>query len=351
MQKGGNTKYLSIRVLIAALIFFLLQAALISCIAILLPASLKLIAATLLLIMAVIIYVFYRFVYLPYRETTKIMHLFASGYTVQDIFKIRYPVSKEFEAVMKKVQEMFSAQELISASKRQAQYLALQNQINPHFLYNTLEGIRGEAISAKMTNVAEMTEALATFFRYTISNVENLVSLDDELHNVHNYFLIQKYRFGDRLELNISCDPEDQEVYTCQIPKLTLQPIVENAIIHGVEQKVGQGIVRVRIETTAKRLIITITDNGVGMSAEQLTHLNNRLNVLLYKVESEKADRNDGIAMVNVNNRIKLLFGEEYGITVYSTPGIGTDVVITLPYFLQGISLSEMTENGKQAQS
>jgi two-component system sensor histidine kinase YesM len=290
---------------------------------------------------------------MPYRETTKIMHLFAAGYTIQDAFKIRCPISYEFEAVMNRVQEMFSTQELINASKRQAQYLALQNQINPHFLYNTLEGIRGEAISANMTNIAEMTEALSTFFRYTISNVENLVSLEDELRNVGNYFLIQQYRFGDRLQLKIDCDNEDrQEIYKCRLPKLTLQPIVENAIIHGVEQKTGEGVVRIRIETTAKRLLITISDNGVGMSPEQLMRLNSRLNLLSFQFDSEKNEKREGIAMVNVNNRIRLLFGEEYGITIYSTQGIGTDVVITLPYHLEDMhSLPENVEDGKRAQA
>lgn len=336
--------YIRTRVQIAVWVALLFQLALIALTALFLPAC-PAAAAAALLLSAGAAYAGYRCIYLPFRETTKIMQLFASGYTVQDVFKIRYPISAEFEAMMNRMQEMFSAQELISASKKQAQYLALQNQINPHFLYNTLEGIRGEAISAKMTNVAEMTEALATFFRYTISNVENLVSLGDELQNVHNYFLIQRYRFGERLALKIRCDTADMhDVYKCQIPKLTLQPIVENAIIHGVEQKVGQGIVTVRIETTAKRLLITISDNGMGMPPEQLMRLNERLNVLIYKVDAEKADRHEGIAMVNVNNRIKLLFGEEYGITVYSTPGVGTDVAITLPYVLQGVSLPAKNE-------
>ncbi len=346
-----NKRYLSTRIFAAAVMLLLFIVLLMGCVIILTPGARAAAAVVLLIIFAAMLYLVYRFIYIPYRETKKILHLFAAGYTVQDAFKIRYPISHEFEAVMNRVQEMLGTQELINAGKRQAQYLALQNQINPHFLYNTLEGIRGEAIAANMANIAEMTEALSTFFRYTISNVENLVSLEDELRNVNNYFLIQQYRFGDRLQLKIECDSEDrQEVYKCQLPKLTLQPIVENAIIHGVEQKAGEGIVRIRIEMTAKRLLITISDNGAGMSNEQLTLLNNGLDTLSFRFDSERSDRREGIAMVNVNNRIKLLFGEEYGITIYSTQDIGTDVVITLPNHLQDMRpLSESAGDGKRA--
>lgn len=337
-MKRNKTRYLSTRIFAAAVMLLLFIALLMAFTASLMRENRPAYAAALFVVFAAMVYLVYRFIYIPYRETKKIMHLFAAGYTIMDAFKIRYPISREFEAVMNRVQEMLGTQEFMNASKRQAQYLALQNQINPHFLYNTLEGIRGEALSADMANIAEMTEALSTFFRYTISNVENFVALEDELRNVDNYFLIQQYRFGDRLQLKTDCDDEDrQEVYKCQLPKLTLQPIVENAIIHGVEQKAGEGVVRIRIETTAKRLLITISDNGVGMSPEQLARLNGRLDSLSFRFDSEKGEKQEGIAMVNVNNRIKLLFGEEYGITVYSTEGVGTDVAITLPYRQQGI--------------
>lgn len=351
MIKNKPGKYISIRILIATIVFLALFLILLIYTALNVNGDKIIVLAVLLFLFAVMLYFTFKLIYKPYRETTKIMHLFSTGYTIQDAFKIRYPLSYEFEALMKKVQETVSAQELFNASKRQAQYLALQNQINPHFLYNTLEGIRGEAISVKMTNIAEMTEALSTFFRYTISNVENLVSLEDELHNVENYFFIQKYRFGDRLRLIIDCDPEDrQEVYKCRLPKLTLQPIVENAIIHGVEQKTGEGLIRINIEATAKRLLVTISDNGVGMSAELLQRINNKLGAPSFKFDYEKGEHYEGIAMVNVNNRIKLLFGEEYGITIYSTLNVGTDVAITLPYYLQGTdSLSDITGDGKEA--
>ena len=109
--------------------------------------------------------------------------------------------------------------ELMKLNKRQAQYLALQNQINPHFLYNTLESIRSEALVAGLTALAEMTEALASFFRYTISKVEDLVSVEEELQNCETYFKIQQYRFAERLQLTVECDSgEREEIYNCRLP-------------------------------------------------------------------------------------------------------------------------------------
>ena len=182
-----------------------------------------------------------------------------------------------------------------------------------------------------MDNVAEMTEALATFFRYTISNVENLVTLEEELQNIENYCIIQRYRFGERLNLSIECDEQDRaELYACKLPKLTLQPIVENSIVHGIERKVGRGNLCIRIEGTKRRLLITVSDDGVGMPAGTLAALSGRLSANGIEYVHSGSARG-GIALVNVQNRIRLLFGEEYGLCVQSTPGVGTDVEITLP--------------------
>lgn len=276
--------------------------------------------------------VLYRWIYRPYRESAKILRLFATGYTVHGLFGQRVFLSPEVEAVAKKVQEIMGMEELISASKKQAQYLALQNQINPHFLYNTLEGIRGETLNAGLENVARMTEALATFFQYTMSQSDSLVTLEDELTNVDNYYIIQRYRFGDRLNLNVEYDAQGEpELLSCRVPKLILQPIVENSIFHGIERKIGRGEVRIKIECTEKRLIVTISDNGVGMSEERLREINAKLRGMSLDYITPAGEKSGGIAVMNVSNRIKLLFGEEYGICMYSTPDIGTDVEITLP--------------------
>ncbi len=275
----------------------------------------------------------YRWVYLPYKANVKLLELFANGYTLQGVYDLPYFLDPSMEKALLRLRDLVSVNEYIGASKRQAQYLALQNQINPHFLYNTLEGIRSEALTSGLQSVGEMAEALARFFRYTISNPENLVTLEDELTNVENYFFIQQYRFGQRIRLVVDYDdPEGkQTVLGCYLPKLTLQPVVENAIIHGLERKAGEGCVRIKLGTTRTRLLITVSDDGVGIDEARLAKLIRKLNTLSVEYIKAEGEPQGGIAVLNVNSRIKLLFGEEYGITVCSTPGQGTDVEISLP--------------------
>ncbi len=279
-----------------------------------------------------IAYAYYKWIVVPYKQSSKVLHLFVTGYTIRDLIDQPVSLSPEIDEITKKVQELMDTGELVNATKKQAEYLALQNQINPHFLYNTLEGIRGETLNAGLENVAKMTEALATFFRYTISNVENLVTLEDELMNVNNYYIIQKYRFNDRIHLTVEYDSTNEmEAMLYKIPKLTLQPIIENSIYHGIERNIGIGKLRIKIQTTTKRLIITVSDNGVGMTEERLQEINDRLRRTSLDYINPDTKTQGGIAIVNVNNRIKLLFGEEYGINVYSALNVGTDVEITFP--------------------
>lgn len=283
-----------------------------------------------------IIYFYYSWVYKPYLETTKTIKLFTKGYILHGVFEMRYPISPMIDKMTQKFRELLNTKELINVSKKQAEYLALQNQINPHFLYNTLEGIRSEALVAGIDNVAQMTEALSSFFRYTISNVENLVTLEDELDNIKNYYIIQQFRFEDRLNITVQIDNEEEsELLIAKIPKLTLQPIVENSIYHGLEQKLGQGMVRIKVEGTKDRLIITISDNGLGIPEDNLKNLNKKLRAISIDDMQPENNKKGGIALANVNSRIKLLFGDEYGLFIYSTPDEGTDVEITIPYIIE----------------
>ena len=223
---------------------------------------------------------------------------------------------------------------LFLVSKREAQILALQNQINPHFLYNTLETIRSEAIMNGAVNAGTMAEALATFFRYTISNLDYLVQIEDELENIQNYFTIQHYRFGNKIGIQITYDEEDKNILRLYIPKLIMQPVVENAIYHGIEQKLGAGQVTISISYTKQNLDIMISDDGIGIKDTELSEINNRLWTDSENYGYEKSEKSGGIAIRNVNQRIKLLFGEEYGIWLNSIYGIGTDVHIKLPVVL-----------------
>lgn len=269
----------------------------------------------------------------PYHQIEKSIHLFLEGYTTNEVSgNGGIYLTPESRLMEERLQGMLDSSELLRLNKRQAQYLALQNQINPHFLYNTLESIRSEALIAGLTEVSDMTEALASFFRYTISKVENLVSIEEEIQNCETYFKIQKYRFGERVQLDIECDEEErEEIYRCRLPKLTMQPILENSIIHGTECKLGVGHLKIHLERTARRLVIRISDDGVGMDEKTLFDMNERLQKSAWLMSDRESETKGGIALVNVNNRIHLLFGEEYGLHVFSMPGVGTDVEITLP--------------------
>jgi two-component system, sensor histidine kinase YesM len=274
----------------------------------------------------------YLWVIRPYRQTERMVGLFLEGYSLSSLDNRSMSLSPASARLTEYVKEELNANRLLKLSKRQAQYRALQNQINPHFLYNTLESIRSEALVAGLGSVADMTEALAVFFRYTISKVENLVTVEEELQNCETYFAIQQYRFGPRLSLQIDCDTEDkEEIYRCRIPKLTLQPILENGIIHGTEFKIGAGKLRVKLERTEKLLTILVSDDGVGMGEAALAQLNEQLDKSGRAFQEDKEEHTGGVALVNVNNRIHLLFGEEYGLHVFSIPMVGTDVRITLP--------------------
>ena len=213
--------------------------------------------------------------------------------------------------------------------KTQAQINALHSQINPHFLYNTLEMIRSQALDRDVSEIADMAETLANMFRYNIGQPQSLATFEQELENVKNYFLIQQYRFQNRFELQIDIDSEDSEILECQIPRLTIQPIVENAVHHGLERRSGKGMVRISAFLTEQRLIIRISDDGAGMSRTQAEALREKLNAGMDGLIT--SGTRHGIALVNISERLKLYFGEEYGLSFSGAEQCGTIVELTLP--------------------
>jgi two-component system sensor histidine kinase YesM len=235
------------------------------------------------------------------------------------------------KSALKRFDELLDKKNAIQLSTKQAEFLALQNQINPHFLYNTLEAIRGDALCAGLENIAEITEALSTFFRYTITETENLVTLEKELENVENYFMIQQYRFGEKLKMEINLPEGEPDALQLQLPKLTLQPIIENAIFHGLEGKAEGGTIIIEVETTPDKVLLSIRDNGVGIPEKMLDSINNKLDHIFAGYINEDKKKKGSIALNNVCRRIKLLFGEDYGIHLFSMIDVGTDVRISIP--------------------
>lgn len=244
---------------------------------------------------------------------------------VDDIMEERtFGLAEKLEAA---VENKYATQLLYT----QAQIDALQSQINPHFLYNTLEEIRGLAVIRDENDIADMTEALALMFRYSISQDNKNVTLEQELRNLENYILIQKFRFSDKFTLEYDIDRADEILMNCRMPKLTIQPIVENAIQHGFGTIEEGGKITLRTITTQDRLLIRIIDNGVGMSFEKLEQLNEHLEETTENRKRIQTSGKTGIALINVNLRIKLNYGSQYGLFVSSAPNAGTVVEIRLP--------------------
>lgn len=214
---------------------------------------------------------------------------------------------------------------------RNLDYLILQ--IKPHFLYNTLESIRGKATMEGAPEVADMTEALSSFFRYCISRKKNIVTLRDELQNVQEYFRIQRFRFNNRFSLIIDIAQDDQ-TFECCIPKLTLQPLVENAISHGMEDRRREGQITIRALESLTEMRLYVIDDGKGIDPYKLKQIIDSLHETSEGAISLN-EGNTGIALKNINYRIRLLFGEAYGLRLYSTLGLGTTVEIALPRVYQ----------------
>ncbi|MCB7317424.1 sensor histidine kinase [Lacrimispora sp. 210928-DFI.3.58] len=238
------------------------------------------------------------------------------------------PLDHMILTVKKACQDEYKAQNL----RTQAEVFALQSQINPHFLYNTLDTIRSYALLRDADDIAAMTESLSTLFRYSISRPGKMATLKEELDNVKNYLLIQQYRFPDKAEYMEEI--EDQEILSYRMPILTIQPIVENAIHHGLEMKMGRGYVKVKAFRTESAIVLFITDNGLGMREETLERLRRRLDQQdeeEYFGAPEKKKKGSGIALLNVDKRLKFYYGNQYGLKVRSTLDVGTTVEINLP--------------------
>ncbi len=206
-------------------------------------------------------------------------------------------------------------------SKRKSEFDTLQSQINPHFLYNTLDIIVWMVENEQKQEAVKVVTALARFFRISLSRWKSIIPVKDELEHVRNYLMIQQMRFKNKFVYQIEAEPE---VLSLASLKLMLQPLVENAIYHGMEFMDGDGEIVVKAWRQEGNLRFTIADNGLGMTTEQAAGL-------LTGRTHGSSRRGSGIGVKNVNERIRLYFGEEYGLVIWSEPDEGTKVEICLP--------------------
>ncbi len=275
------------------------------------------------------------YVYRPIRKMEEAMKLLTRG--EQSIFEEFKPekdsvtLSIHLHELIEMLKQSLDREYTSDLLKKEAELKALQSQINPHFLYNVLDAIRGHALTEGVPEIAEMTEALSNLFRYSVSYWENEVSLKKELGNVASFFKIQQYRFNNKFDLQILAGEDEEETLKCLLPKLTLQPIIENSIYHGLEMKLDHGLVTIRTRLSRTVLLVEISDDGVGMPAEMVDQLNSAFRNWRDAPGDRKNSRGSGIALANVNSRIKMMYGEDYGLHVYSTENFGTTVEIQLP--------------------
>lgn len=200
---------------------------------------------------------------------------------------------------------------------KEAEILSLQSQINPHFLYNTLDTLRWKAMEHDEDELADQIEALSNLFRHVLNNGKEITTLSDEVKHLKNYLAIQKGRFEERIQIELNID---EQLNSCKVLKLILQPVVENAYVHGLERKVGKGKICVTIQETDGVIEYIVEDDGVGADEAMV-------NRILNTEESLK----EIYALKNVKDRIQLKYGMEYGITFHSVKNEGTKVVVRFP--------------------
>lgn len=229
---------------------------------------------------------------------------------------------QDIRLLMSNVVDEQVQKEKLHTKQKEVEFKMLASQINPHFLYNTLETIRMKAVVNHQPEIVELVKMLAKTMRYNIQVTDRLVTLKEELQMVEYYLKIQEYRFGDRITSELTID-SDVDMKARILP-LTLQPFVENAFVHGLEEKACDARLVIHVYKKKDDIFIEIRDNGKGMDYYELGHLR--------KIMKDEQGDDNHIGVRNVNQRIRLLFGGEYGVEVDSEKNVGTKVVIHIPY-------------------
>ncbi|MBO4902305.1 MAG: sensor histidine kinase [Lachnospiraceae bacterium] len=230
-------------------------------------------------------------------------------------------LSDSLNAMIDKINELLTQVTKEQTSLRKAELELLQSQINPHFLYNTLDTIVWLAEGSDQAKVVSMVESLSDFFRTSLNEGKDIITIREEMQHVRSYLKIQQVRYQDILAYEIDV-PES--ILNCLIPKISVQPLVENALYHGIKNKRRMGKITVTGEERDDRVLIRVEDNGIGMTKERLDTVNAR-------IKDPTFESAEAYGLYNVNERIRLKFGDPYGVTIRSEYGEGTVCEICLP--------------------
>jgi len=249
------------------------------------------------------------------------LNIFIGGsYEIQHLGRTITSVVLQMHLLM---EEIVAEQE----KKRKSEFDSLQAQINPHFLYNTLDSIVWMVESERYQEAISMVTALANLFRISLSKGKNIITIREEIEHEQNYLYIQKIRYKNRFQIKIDIEPE---IYECSTIKLIVQPLLENAIYHGVESMYGEGEITIKGYLKNNDIYIDVIDNGLGMPEESVE--------FLLTDDSRVHKKGSGIGLSNVHQRIQLYFGKEYGLEIKSVLDEGTTVRIKLPRSFNGVN-------------
>lgn len=265
----------------------------------------------------------------PIRKLSEVTDQVAKGdLTVRSDVRSGAEVSvlnDSLNTMIDKINELLEQVKTEQGRLRKAEFELLQSQINPHFLYNTLDTIVWLAEAGEQKKVVDMVGSLSDFFRTSLNQGKDMVSVKEELQHSRSYLEIQQVRYQDILQYEIQV-PEPLFCYL--IPKITIQPLVENALYHGIKNKRGIGKIMITGKREKDYFVLIVEDNGAGMSRERLEAVREGMN---QKSQTEK----DIYALYNVNERIRLNFGQKYGLSIDSILGEGTTVQVMLPFTYQ----------------
>jgi two-component system sensor histidine kinase YesM len=228
-------------------------------------------------------------------------------------------LSNTFNIMVARIRNLMDQIVVEQEAKRKSEFEALQSQINPHFLYNTLDSIVWMAENEKQEDVVTMVTALAKLFRISISKGKNIITVEQEIEHARNYLIIQKIRYKNKFEYEFIVQGDALRYKSL---KLILQPVIENAIYHGIEYMVDEGLIKISAEIFDNKLLFTVSDNGLGMSPEIAESLLSK---------EPKSNKGSGVGVKNVHERIQLSFGKEYGLQIESEQEVGTTVKLWLP--------------------
>lgn len=231
-----------------------------------------------------------------------------------------------YNTMVHRIKELVDDVFSFELKKREAELKLLQSQINPHFLYNTLNTISWAAQKKGETQIAEMIYSLANIFQTSLSNGKDIITIQEEIQLVNSYLFLQRMRFPDRLTYEITVDPLLEDV---DVPKLLIQPLIENSIVHGIEPlDTDEGLIQISVKRLNDSIVIEIVDNGVGINAKKLKTIQDSL---IYKEEIDPSSTRNGFAFFNIINRLKLFYGDQASLTVESKEGSGTIVLLIFP--------------------